>query len=101
MRSCFQFCRLSNPPGITPHKLACGNVYRVRHIVPGGSREPLPQSGKVRFADKPEPSDHKRVLYEQVTGVKWWSLFLSSQGLLLLLLSLRRMLLSTGFVFAL
>ena len=30
-----------------------GKVSRVRHMVPGGSRESLPKR-KVRFADKPE-----------------------------------------------
>jgi hypothetical protein len=33
-------------------KSACGKVSRVRHIVPGGSRESLPER-KVRFADHP------------------------------------------------
>jgi hypothetical protein len=44
-------------------------------------------------------SKHKRVLYEQVTDVKRWSLFFHFSGSLLLLL--RGRLLSTGFVFAL
>jgi len=34
-------------------KSACGKVSRVRHMVPGGSRESLPKR-KVRFADRPE-----------------------------------------------
>ena len=39
---------------ITPYKSACGKVSRVRHMVPGGSRESLPKR-KVRFADnRPE-----------------------------------------------
>jgi hypothetical protein len=33
-----------------PVKSACGKVSRVRHMVPGGSRESLPER-KVRFAD--------------------------------------------------
>jgi hypothetical protein len=37
---------------IGPQKSACGNVSRVRHMVPGGSRESLPNR-KVRVADKP------------------------------------------------
>jgi hypothetical protein len=44
---------------------------------------------------------HKRVLYEQVTGVKVLFAFSFIGLLLLFLLSLRFMLLSTGFVFAL
>jgi hypothetical protein len=47
------------------------------------------------------PDGEKRVLYEQVIGVNRWSLFFLFSGSLLLLLSLPRMLLSTGFVFAL
>ena len=35
---------------ISPGKSACGKVSRVRHMVPGGSRESLPKR-KVRFAD--------------------------------------------------
>src|SRR6266702_5762450 len=37
---------------ISPGKSACGKVSRVRHMVPGGSRESLPKR-KVRFADQP------------------------------------------------
>jgi hypothetical protein len=39
---------------ISPQKSACSKVSRVRHMVPGGSRESLPKR-KVRFADQPEP----------------------------------------------
>jgi len=44
-----------------------------------------------------QPSDEKSVLYEQVTDVNLFPY----QGLCFLLLSLRLLLLSTGFVFAL
>ena len=37
---------------IKNEKSACGKVSRVRHMVPGGSRESLPKR-KVRFADHP------------------------------------------------
>jgi len=37
----------------SPEKSDCGKVSRVRHMVPGGSRESLPER-KVRLADQPE-----------------------------------------------
>ena len=43
----------------------------------------------------------KRVFYEQATGVKVCFWFLFQRASLLLLLGLRRMLFSTGFLFAL
>ena len=44
------FVLLTQP--ISNDKSACGKASRVRHMVPGGSRESLPKS-KVRFADHP------------------------------------------------
>src|ERR1700731_4702726 len=37
-------------------KSACDKVSRIRHMVPGGSRESRPKR-KVRFADHPEVND--------------------------------------------
>ena len=43
-------------------KSACGKVSRVRHMVPGGSRESLPER-KVRFADNPTVTDQLYASY--------------------------------------
>jgi hypothetical protein len=48
---------------ISPGKSACGKASRVRHMVPGGSRESLPKR-KVRFADQPEVTGKMKVPQE-------------------------------------
>jgi hypothetical protein len=55
----------------------------------------------MRHSSRKQIAYDKHVLYEQVAGVKGLVVVFSFIGFLLLLLLLRRMLLSTGFVFAL
>jgi len=55
-----QFCRNGyHVANYTPEKSDSGKVSRVRHMVPGGSRESLPKR-KVRLADQPDITQRKR-----------------------------------------